>query len=94
MIPGLGRFHLPEMLGFPGDSVLRNLPAVRRHRQFRFNPWVRKIPSLEEDMATHSSILARRIPMDRGVCWAMIHAATINEATGSNTTEANVHSTW
>ena len=25
---------------------------------------------LEEGMATHSSILAWRIPMDRGACWA------------------------
>ena len=24
-------------------------------------------------MATHSSILARRIPVDRGACWATVH---------------------
>ena len=29
--------------------------------------------SLEEGMATHSSILAWRIPVDRGACWATIH---------------------
>ena len=29
--------------------------------------------SLEEGMATHSSILARRIPMDRGACQATIN---------------------
>ena len=28
---------------------------------------------LEEGMATHSSILAWRIPMDRGACWATVH---------------------
>ena len=28
---------------------------------------------LEEEMATHSSILARRIPMDRGAWWATVH---------------------
>ena len=28
---------------------------------------------LEEEMATHSSILAWRIPMDRGVWWATAH---------------------
>ena len=28
---------------------------------------------LEETMATHSSILAWRIPMDRGACWAMVY---------------------
>ena len=27
---------------------------------------------LEEGMATHSSILARRIPMDRGAWWAIV----------------------
>jgi len=33
----------------------------RSHRRLRFSPWVWKIP-LEEEMATHSSILAREIP--------------------------------
>ena len=28
---------------------------------------------LEEGMATHSSILAYRIPMDRGAWWATVH---------------------
>ena len=28
---------------------------------------------LEEDMATHSNILAGRIPMDRGAWWATVH---------------------
>ena len=32
-----------------------------RHRRHRFDPWVRKNP-LEEEMATHSSILAWKIP--------------------------------
>ena len=82
------------MLGFPGGLVLKNLPVVRRHRQLSFDPWVRKIPSLEEGVATHSSILAWRIPMDRGVWWAMIHGAVISEATGSNTNEAHEHSPW
>ena len=38
--------------------MVRNLPQCRRTR---FDCWVRKIP-LEEEMATHSSILAWRIP--------------------------------
>ena len=37
-----------------------------------FDPWLGKIP-LEESMATHSSILAWRIPMDRGAWWATVH---------------------
>ena len=28
---------------------------------------------LEEGMATHSSILAWRVPMDRGAWWATVH---------------------
>ena len=31
---------------------------------------------LEEEMATHSSILAWRIPMDRGARWATVHGVT------------------
>ena len=31
---------------------------------------------LEKEMATHSSILARRIPMDRGVWQATVHGVT------------------
>ena len=32
--------------------------------------------SLEEEMATHSSILAWNNPMDRGACQAIIHGIT------------------
>ena len=28
---------------------------------------------MEKEMATHSSILAWRIPMDRGTWWATVH---------------------
>ena len=37
--------------------------------------WVQSLgwdDSLEEGMATHSSILAWRIPMDRGAWWAAV----------------------
>ena len=30
---------------------------------------------LEESMATHSSILAWRIPMDKGTWWATVHGS-------------------
>ena len=36
---------------------------------------------LEEVMATHSSILALRKPMDRGARWATVHSVTELEAT-------------
>ena len=42
--------------------MVKNLPAdAGRPKRFRFDPWVGKIP-LEEGTATHSSILAWRIP--------------------------------
>ena len=44
------------------DQKVKNLPAMRE-------TWVPSLgweDSLEEGTATHSSILARRIPMDRG----------------------------
>ena len=31
---------------------------------------------LEEAMATHSSFLAWKNPMDRGACWATVHGVT------------------
>ena len=50
---------------FPGSASGQE-PACQPGQQKRrcFYPWVEKIP-LEKEMATHSSILARRIPMDR-----------------------------
>ena len=53
------------------ESV-KNLPAM----------WETSVPSLgwedplEEDLATHPSILAWRIPMDRGAWWATVHGVT------------------
>ena len=50
-------------------QTVKNPPAMRE-------TWVRslgwKVP-LEEGMATHSSVLAWRIPMDRGAWWAIVH---------------------
>ena len=51
----------PPRKGFPGSSVVKNLPAV-------WEPQVTRVPSLgwedplNEGMATHSSILAWRNP--------------------------------
>ena len=52
--------------------MVKNLPAIQK-------TWI-KSPGwgnpLEEGMATQSSILAWRIPMDRGVWQATIHEVT------------------
>ena len=50
---------------FPGGTSGK-VPACqcRRHKRRGFDPWVRKL-SWRQGIATHSSILAWRIPMDR-----------------------------
>ena len=46
------------LYGFPGGSVLKN-PSAKQQTQVRSQG---QVDSLEEDMATHSSILAWEIP--------------------------------
>jgi len=69
LIPGSGRF-LGEGIGYPYQyswaslvaQKVKNLPAM-------WETWVQSLgweDSLEEGVATHSSILSWRIPMDRG----------------------------
>ena len=50
-------------------QMVKNLPAMW---ETWVNPWVGKIP-LEEGMATHSSVLAWGISMDRGAWWTRVH---------------------
>ena len=50
-------------------QMVKNSPAMQE-------TWVQSLSwedSLEEDMATHSSILVWKIPMDRGAWWATVH---------------------
>ena len=55
--------------GLPWSSVVKNLPAMQEKRvQF-----LGLEDPLEEEMASHSSILAWRYPMDRGAWWATVH---------------------
>ena len=56
--------HSMILLGFPsGTSGKEPTYQCRRCKRCAFDPWIGKIP-LEEGMATHSSILAWRIPMN------------------------------
>ena len=53
--------------GFPGGSVVKNPPAMQetRHRALGSRTWVQSLgleDALEEEMTTHSSILAWEIP--------------------------------
>ena len=54
---------------FPGGSDGKESPVVQE-------TWVQSLDwedPLEESMAIHSSILAWRIPMDRGAWWVTVH---------------------
>ena len=53
-------------------QMVKNLPAMQE-------TWVQSLGQkdpLERGMATHSSILAWRIPMDRGAWRAIVHGVT------------------
>ena len=61
-------------------QTVKNLPAVQE-------TWVPSVgweDPLEQGMATHSSILAWRIPMDRGAWWAMVHGVAKSQTWLSN----------
>ena len=51
------------MWGFPGGSMVKNLPAKQK-TQFQSLGWEEP---LEEEMATHSNILAWRISWTEGL---------------------------
>ena len=77
-IPGLGRSP-GEGIGYPLQYSWASLVAqmVKKWSAMR-ETWVRSLAwedPLEESMATHSSILAWRISMDRGVWQAKVQGA-------------------
>ena len=68
---GIG-YPLQDSWAFQVVQMVKNLAAMKEI-------WVRSLgweDPLEEGMAIHSSILAWRIPMDRGAWWAMVHGIT------------------
>ena len=65
---GLG-YPLQYSWAFLVAQMIKNLPAMRE-TWVQFLRWE---DPLEESMATHSSVLAWRIPMDRGARWATVH---------------------
>ena len=78
-IPGSGRSP-GEGIGYPLQcswaslvvQMVKNLPST-------WEAWVWSLSledPLEEGMAIHSSILAWRIPMDRGAWWTTVHGVT------------------
>ena len=54
-------YYIRVAWGFPGSSVVKNLPPMQKMQEM----WVRSLGKqgpLEEEMATHSSIVAEKIP--------------------------------
>ena len=76
LIPGLGRSSGEEN-GFPLQYFWAYLVAqLVKNPLVMWETWVRSLSwedPLKEGMATHSSILAWRIPMDRGAWQAKVH---------------------
>ena len=70
--------------GFPTGSVVKNTPAVQETR-VQSRGWQ---DVLEKEMATHSSILAWKILIDRGAWWATVHGVTKSQ------TQLSTHTSW
>ena len=64
--------YLTHELGFPGGSVVRNPPLMQE-------TWTQSLGQenpLEKELASHSSVLAWRISMNRGAWWATVYRVT------------------
>ena len=66
------RLPTPVFLGFPGGSDGKE--STCNVEDLGSIPGLGRSPG--EGKATHSSILAWRIPMDRGAWWATVHGVT------------------
>ena len=89
LIPGLGRSP-GEGIGYPFQYSLASLvPQMVKNPPATWETWVQSLDwedPLEEGMAIHSSILAWRIPMDRGACCSTVHGSPgQNARVGSHT---------
>ena len=75
MLPQI-KVYLNEITLTYGTSLLaqtvKNMPATQETPVQSLG----REDLLEEGMATHSGILAWRIPMDRGAWWATVHGVT------------------
>ena len=59
-------------MGFPGGRVVKNLPA--NAADAGLIPGTGRFPG--GGMATHSSILAWKIPWTEGAWWVIVHGVT------------------
>ena len=62
-----------HVLPYPtGGSAVKNLPAVQEAQETRVQSLGQEDP-LKEGMATYSTFLPWRIPMDRRAWWTTVH---------------------
>ena len=54
----------------PVAQGVKNLPECRRHRKFRFDPWVGKVLWRRAQQPT--SLFLLEIPIDRGAWWTTV----------------------
>ena len=75
-ISGLGRFP-GEGKGYPHQYSWASLVAqMVKNPPAMWETWIQSLgweDTLQKEMGTHSSILAWRIPVDRGAWWATVH---------------------
>ena len=68
-----------ETLGFPGGSVVKNLPAMQEPWRCKFDPWIRKIPGGGHGNPFQYSCLENSL--DRGAWQATVHEVSELETT-------------
>ena len=61
-------------LGFPGSSMVKIPPAMQEPQEKQIQSLGEEDP-LEKEMASHSSVLTWRIPMERGAWRTTVHGA-------------------
>ena len=69
-----------QRTSLPGGSVIKNLPA---NEEMQVRSLDQEDP-LEQEMATHSSILAWKVSIDRGACRATVCGVAKNWTQLSN----------
>ena len=79
-LPAMQGRSTGERIGYPIQYSWASLVAkMVKGPPAMWETWLRSLgweDPLEEDTATHSSILAWRIPKDRGAWWATVHGVT------------------
>ena len=79
-LQGFINYGFVNAAGIDEFSFPEGIPDVQRYKQFGNSVTIPLEDPLEEGMATHCSILAWRIPKDRGTWWAVVHGIGRNSS--------------